>query len=373
MYSADAMWVLSTARAELHHFADCSAIPGGYAILSHTWTQTPGGEETFQDVQDIIKICKNGKNPRDHVDEKIRRSCEIAEDDGYAWIWIDSCCIDKESSTELSEAFNSMFTWYTLAEICYVYLEAVSHAENPHAKDSKFRTSRWHSRGWTLQELLAPALAVFFSQEWKKIGTKYDLRFPLSECTGINVEYLTRERDFRIDASIARRMSWAAERETTRVEDEAYCLLGLFDINMPTLYGEGRKAFHRLQAELVKQSIDTTLFAWGGHHTFNHNEREQSLLSDVQKYYHQPDHPCIFLFAPCPALFKGWSEASSLWIPVPVNQTSLPYSEHSEKVCVASPYITHSHFISEWIHTIRKLYLIRPTTRSPILSRPRMA
>ena len=116
------MWVLSTARAELHYFSDCAAVTGGYAILSHTWTQDPAGEQTFQDIQDIIKVCKiTGETPRHRVGEKIRRCCEIAESDGYDWIWIDSCCINKESSTELSEAINSMFNWYALSEVCYVY------------------------------------------------------------------------------------------------------------------------------------------------------------------------------------------------------------------------------------------------------------
>ena len=104
---ADAMWVLSTSRAELRHFNDCASVPGGYAILSHTWTQDALGEQTFQKVQDVIKKCEeNGQNPRDHAGEKIRRCCEIAERDGYNWIWIDSCCIDKTSSSELSEAIN---------------------------------------------------------------------------------------------------------------------------------------------------------------------------------------------------------------------------------------------------------------------------
>ena len=114
------MWVLNTARAELHYFRDCAAIREGYAILSHTWTQDPAGEKTFQDIQDIIMKCNiTGENPREHVDlkdSKIRRCCEIAESDGYHWIWIDSCCIDKTSSTELSEAISSMFNWYALAE-----------------------------------------------------------------------------------------------------------------------------------------------------------------------------------------------------------------------------------------------------------------
>ena len=328
------MWVLSTARAELHYFADCAAVTGGYAILSHTWTQDPAGEQTFQKIRSVIKKCKkNGRNPRDRVGEKIRRCCEIAERDGYEWIWIDSCCINKESSTELSEAINSMFNWYALAEVCYVYLEDVPHADDARVWLSSFWRARWHSRGWTLQELLAPAFVVFFSKEWKRLGTKSDLRFPLSQCTGINVEYLSREWDFRVDASIARRMSWAAKRETTRVEDEAYCLLGLFDINMPTLYGEGRHAFQRLQAELVKKSTDATLFAWSGCYFSTDDEREQGLLSQIQRN-HDTGMPDIFLFAPSPSRFAGWSNVySSPWAPSPTCLPSPFSSEPYQKVC----------------------------------------
>ena len=171
-----------------------------------------------------------------------------------------------------------------------------------------FLHARWHSLGWTLQELLAPTFIIFFSTEWKKIGTKYELRIPLSKCTGINIEYLTREWDFRVHASIARRMSWAARRKTTRVEDEAYCLLGLFDINMSTLYGEGENAFQRLQAELVKQSTDATLFCWGGCHYSSDDMREQGTLSLIHRGLHNPDHPRIFLFAPSPSEFIQWSD-----------------------------------------------------------------
>ena len=326
------MWVLSTARAELYCFTNCAAIPRGYAILSHTWDTK--GEQSLQDVQNIIEECKSkGENPRDHVSEKIRRCCEIAEGDGYHWVWIDSCCIDKTSSTELSEAINSMFNWYALAEVCYVYLEDVPHGDNPHAKKSKFRTARWHSRGWTLQELLAPALVIFFSREWKKIGTKYDLRRSLTRCTGINEQYLTRQWDFRVHASIATRMSWAAKRKTTRVEDEAYCLLGLFDINMPTLYGEGRYAFQRLQAELLKQSPDATLFAWGSCHSPSNDEREQGSLFQNESN-HNPDHPHIYLFATSPSLFDGWSNTYTCsWLSSPEDLISSENSHPSEKVC----------------------------------------
>ena len=284
-----------------------------------------------------MKECAiQGQNPRVHVGEKIRRCCKIAAGDGYDWVWLDSCCIDKTSSTELSEAINSMFDWYALAEVCYVYLEDVRHDDDPLAKDSDFRKARWHTRGWTLQELLAPAFVIFMSQEWKPIGTKHSLCVPLAERTGISKEYLTREWDI-FKAPIARRMSWAANRKTTRIEDEAYCLLGLFSVNMPTLYGEGRQAFRRLQAELVKQSIDTTLFIWGAWHHPDVNECEKGSLPAIHLGFHTTYHTDTFLFAPSPSEFQNTC-ASAYYLPHQpggTNDVLQPYlrSQGSEKVC----------------------------------------
>ena len=174
-----------------------------------------------------------------------------------------------------------MFSWYVLSEVCYAYLADVHKDDNPHASDSEFRRSRWHTRGWTLQELLGPALLVFMSLEWEPIGTKYELCKPLSQRTAISERYLTRKRMFS-KASIAQRMSWASKRETTRIEDEAYCLLGLFDISMPILYGERRQAFQRLQLELAKQrNVDTTLFVWGPRHYGQHNKLPPAPLSVI--------------------------------------------------------------------------------------------
>ncbi|RDX40890.1 HET-domain-containing protein [Lentinus brumalis] len=277
------MWVLSTDRAELHFFPSPEKVPGGYAALSHVWNNTPEDGPPEQSFQDVWRIqnehARNlGRNPRNRVSEKIRRFCKLAESHGYQWAWIDTCCIDKTSSAELSEAINSMFRYYALAGICYGYLrdfdnvvfsqedlEKARASAEPYSdpRYTSFRQSVWFRRGWTLQELMAPHFFVFLSRSWEVIGTKADL-----------AEFL--EREFRIPAtvlrleashtefSIAQRMSWFGARATTRPEDEAYCLLGLFDIHMPPLYGEGRNAFRRLQEEIMKQSTDTTLFAWTG-------------------------------------------------------------------------------------------------------------
>ncbi len=276
------MWLLSTARAELKRFPSPEAVKEGYATLSHTWKpedEDGPEEQSFQDVQKIMKRCaRKGRNPRDFVSEKIRRCCEVAESHGYKWVWIDTCCIDKTSSAELSEAINSMFRYYALAAICYGYLRDVDdaffsledlehdrHSFIPydHERYNQFQHSDWFKRGWTLQELIAPRFFIFLSSSWEIIGTKADLAELLEVCFIIPAGVL-RLQVSHTEFSIAQRMSWFQRRMTTRPEDEAYCLLGLFEIHMPPLYGEGRNAFRRLQEEIMKQSVDTTLFAWRG-------------------------------------------------------------------------------------------------------------
>ncbi|KAH8901249.1 hypothetical protein GQ53DRAFT_775862 [Thozetella sp. PMI_491] len=213
-----------------------------YAILSHTWED---GEVTFQDWKEpSISSKKPGF-------AKIRGACRQYTN-----------CIDKTSSAELTEAINSMFAWYQRAEICYNYLIDVPPIDK---KDRDrlvhFRKSRWFTRGWTLQELLAPQRSVFFSQDWAKFGSRSSsLLNPISSITGIDVRFLSGTS--LMNASVSEKMSWLSRRVTTRVEDIAYCALGIFDINMPLLYGEGMKAFIRLQEEIIKVSNDHTLFCW---------------------------------------------------------------------------------------------------------------
>ena len=169
--------------------------------------------------------------------------------------------IDKRSSAELSEAINSMYTWYANAEVCYAYLSDVSESAAIDGAGSECARSRWFTRGWTLQELIAPRSMVFYSANWTKIGEKSNSISPLlSTTTGIDADILTGDRELET-ASVAKRMSWAARRTTTRTEDLAYSLMGIFSVNMPMLYGEGAKAFISLQEEIMKASDDETLFA----------------------------------------------------------------------------------------------------------------
>ena len=193
--------------------------------------------------------------------KKIQFSCAQAAKDGYGYIWVDTCCIDKSSSAELSEAINSMYKWYQNAEKCYAYLADVPTGADLWPKQSSFRRSRWFTRGWTLQELIAPSNLIFYSAEWLYLGTRYVLSSLLTEITGVDYTILAGARGIE-NASIAKKMSWASNRVTTRVEDIAYCLMGLFAVNMPMLYGEGDRAFIRLQEEIIKNSDDQSLFAW---------------------------------------------------------------------------------------------------------------
>lgn len=170
-----------------------------------------------------------------------------------------SGCIDKKSSAELSEAVNSMFQWYKDARICYAHLADVFPGDDVQA----FRRSDWFTRGWTLQELLAPDNVVFCDASWTVFGTKFDLATMISEITGIQPCYLT-NRYMVPNASIATVMSWISLRRTTRKEDIAYCMFGIFDVNMPLLYGEAHKAFLRLQLEIVRRSRDQSIFVHRG-------------------------------------------------------------------------------------------------------------
>ena len=230
------------------------------------------------------------------ISPKIRNFCELARKQGYNWAWADMSCINKESSAELSEGINSMFRYYALADVCYVYLADVP----PSDTREGLPWSKWYTRGWTLQELLAPRLVVFLDQDWTVMGTKTDFAQELSKGTGIPESVLRFEQDI-YEISIAARMSWASDRSTTRVEDEAYCLMGIFGINMPTLYGEGRNAFYRLQEEIMKTSTDTSLFAWGDFHSGNTIHGIINSSGPVDPF------SMAYLFAPSTSCFSQYS------------------------------------------------------------------
>lgn len=221
-----------------------------YAILSHTWTND---EVSYNEL-----AAGTGKNKAGY--DKIRFCGERAAHDGLQYFWIDTCCIDKSTSDEISTAINSMFRWYQRASKCYVYLVDVQVSEEVTdaqlfqiAWEDAFRRSRWFTRGWTLQELLAPASVEFFSKEGKRLGSKISLEREVHEVTQIPVRALQGQRlsEFSVDE----RMSWNAKRRTTVEEDKAYCLLGIFGVFMPLIYGEGEEhAYTRLRRKLLKSS-----------------------------------------------------------------------------------------------------------------------
>ncbi|CAJ0550995.1 Ff.00g109250.m01.CDS01 [Fusarium sp. VM40] len=267
-----------------------------YAILSHTW----GDDEiTFQDItqQSLVQL-KTRKSF-----SKIQGCCTQARRDALGYVWIDTCCIDKSSSAELSEAINSMFKWYQQAMLCYVFLNdfssALSYKSIPtrrgeaislEATDTSFFKCRWFTRGWTLQELIAPRHVDFFNYNWVRFGSRdselldricqrtgvWPQLFdePRCDCTKHYVRSPIRDgicqECYRLDTlpetldsfAVSIKMSWASSRVTTRKEDAAYCLLGLFNLNMPMLYGEGDKAFSRLQQAIIRQSKDQSLLLW---------------------------------------------------------------------------------------------------------------
>lgn len=257
------MRLLSTTNLNFGEFFNAQ-VPR-YCVLSHRWGDD---EVTYQDVlNNTINTLANGY-------KKIFGACQLARSRDYDWIWVDTCCINKESSAELQETINSMFEFYAQADLCIAYLvdvptvretridlRANTEFERRQRRMEDFRKSVWFTRGWTLQELLAPAHLEFFDHDFKLIGSKADLSDEISDTTEIAPQYLDGQRRVN-EASVATRMSWASRGSTTRIEDQAYCLLGIFGISMTSLYGEGSMAFYRLQREILANSDDESIFAW---------------------------------------------------------------------------------------------------------------
>lgn len=328
------MRLINTTTLILHEFFD-RQIPH-YAILSHVW----GPEEvTFQDWLYVTK-----QNPARwgwvYVDEEVNKikaktgyqkivaACWQASAAHFAWIWIDTNCIDKTNSAELSEAINSMFRWYQNAVICYVYLAdvAATSVEECVEKNSAFRRSRWFERGWTLQELIAPKVVAFFSFRWVEICRRSEIAATLQEITKIPVPTLAAGKTGSLllgpCSAIAETMSWAAQRETTRVEDTAYCLLGLFDINMPLLYGEGSKAFLRLQLEITQRTTDLSFLAWQHDPSFQRMRLAAGWTVFSPTFTSTPAHfggagsPCLQAFSWAPINLRVTNLGLSLRLPL---------------------------------------------------------
>ncbi|KAI1175180.1 heterokaryon incompatibility protein-domain-containing protein [Nemania sp. FL0916] len=283
---------------KLYRLVESNDVPSPfppYAILSHTWI-SPKDEITYQDFKQRKSDIENDIFKQKGW-AKLRKYCDRAARDGWDWAWMDTCCIDKTNPADTQEAINAMFRWYQNASICYAYLEdvdanEVSNGSDPNAggvpvdqdlddasnknnvanPDSDLRqalkkfliNAKWFTRGWTLQELLAPPYLVFVDCAWRRMGTRESWAAEIEKASNIDAKHLTSldPGDF-MSCSIAMRLSWASGRETTVEEDETYSLLGLFGISLPLIYGEGRlRAFNRLQRELITVYNDDSIFAW---------------------------------------------------------------------------------------------------------------
>jgi len=277
-----------------------------YAILSHTWQD--GQEVTFED-------WKSGGSGGKAGYSKIMFCAQQAECDGLRYFWVDTCCINKADPVELQDAINSMFRWYRDAARCYVFLSDVSTTKRKALSEGSkftwepaFRESRWFQRGWTLQELLAPRSVEFFSQEGKRLGDKQSLEQEVHEITGIAIPALqgTSLHEFSVDE----RLLWTKSRQTTRKEDKAYCLLGIFGIFMPLIYGEGEdNAIRRLRDEIDKATdrslqrylprLPTATGASYDSHDEEHNARclpntRTALLETIAEWANSKDSKSIF-------------------------------------------------------------------------------
>ncbi|KAI0411283.1 heterokaryon incompatibility protein-domain-containing protein [Xylaria grammica] len=323
------MRLLNTSTHTLETFT--GAHPPNYAILSHTWSED---EVLFEDIRaalhDESADESEQKWRRKSGARKILDAAKKSSENGFDYIWIDTCCIDKSSSAELSEAINSMYRWYHQSAVCYVYLSDVdSSAVEPPFQDGwsmpmiaerrkvTFKKSRWFRRGWTvrskslnpqfmtrvcqirisilmhrqLQELIAPREVFFFDGGWSYIGSRGSLATTISDITQIDTSLLEDRTKFPTLEifSIHTRMTWAHGRETTRPEDRAYSMMGIFGVNMPLLYGEGPwKAFMRLQGEIIKESNDQSILlhtnqfstlAWAPQHFSRSHKFEPSRKS----------------------------------------------------------------------------------------------
>ena len=305
------MNLLKTDTYELVHIDRHRPIPR-YAILSHRWEPS---EITYNVIATLkpsaLTVLRNPSfpslPPSLHASAaKIRGACAIALQQRLMYIWIDTCCIDKTKSEELRYALSMMFRWYRSAAVCYTYFNDITF-DKPSEKmfksdraDRRGQPSEWFERGWTLQELLAPQKMQFYDKRWKYMGTRHELASLVGEIAGIHFEYLNGERNLS-EASCATKMSWMAGRVTSLVEDVAYSLIGLFDVDLLPIYGEGTKAFIRLQEAIMHEfgRFDESLFAW---------KRPQDGI--LQSYRHEPrvqyfKHDKWGLFAPSPDCFKN--------------------------------------------------------------------
>ena len=277
------------------------AVRADYAILSHRWLRN--GEITYQELNSTNARGSNLDETQLESLNKTKEACAKAREQGLDWIWMDTCCIDKTNAVEYTRSINSMFEYYRKAKVCYAYLSDVDCSapgwQKFRRKEQPDLESEWFERGWTLQELLAPEYMEFYDREWRLIGTKDKLAEDLHRVTHIERKYLINSRTIK-EASVATRISWMAGRTTTQLEDIAYSMLGILNINMTAQYGEGAKAFMRLQETLIESpSSDESIFAWT---IPTEGLTCYRALGELEKW--APENKIWGLLAPSPDCFK---------------------------------------------------------------------
>jgi hypothetical protein len=279
------MRLIHSRTLQFHEFYD-NAIPK-YVILSHTWGE---GEISYADMCRLQKLQAYISRVQSTQDAKVSwnivsgfvtegeyettcllresrgytkltMTAEVASQFGFDYFWMDTCSIDKSSSAELQEAINSMYRWYRESSFCLVHLEDVD-MDSIEDLSTQLQDCKWIGRGWTLQELIAPRSCLFLDKNWRPIAYRNSswMLKALHEATGIPQHVL--ETCDLSRSSVAQKMSWAAGRITTRAEDRAYSLIGIFGVHMAMLYGEGENAFRRLQEEILRNTPDDSIFAW---------------------------------------------------------------------------------------------------------------
>ena len=318
----------------IRHFGDEELCGIQYATMSHCWCTAGLAEEIqFKELVELneatLETMRDLRNRPGY--RKIVESCSLTRKEGLDWLWVDTCCIMRESKTELSEAINSMFQWYRGSEICFAYLHDVKFplltrpgTEISHTSND---WSTWFSCSWTLQDLLGARVIHFFDQDWHLIGDKDELTPKLTEITGIPEDVLANglpHPDDPCRPSTAQIMSWAANRKATIREDRAYALVGIFEVHMPTKYGENENAFRRLQMSIIKEYNDHSIFAWFG------KARPGSILADDPSYFRGSADvvrldPCDTFIRECPGaneciedheFFEVTEEGVEIWLPI---------------------------------------------------------
>ncbi|KFA56184.1 hypothetical protein S40293_00210 [Stachybotrys chartarum IBT 40293] len=379
------MRLLNTTTLQLESH-DVEAQPR-YAILSHTWERD---EVLYHDMTAASDDVWRGRQGA----AKVLGFCDIAKKHGFDLVWIDTCCIDKSSSAELSEAINSMFQWYEDAKICYVYLQDVELSLEEEGFWDRFASCRWFTRGWTLQELLAPRHAKFYNKHWTFLSEKFSLASELSKIAGVPEILLrhghashppswTGHTQFRMSNSmchgcgswtwdsfqgdglsqfsVAQRMSWAAKRTTTRKEDQAYCLFGVFNVNLPLLYGEGGKAFTRLQEEILRRCNDQSVLAYRelnrfGHGLFAMEPKSFGAGGGIVAGRHNPEASS----QPTIELFRGGISLDVILCPAPGEDAAERYYLAILHCSMEDSYLSRPAMLIQAVNSRNKEFIRRP-------------